>query len=53
MVLLKIYEKVKGEAAVWRRRTNTEIIEKYGQLCIINITMAQRIRWLGHIQDGR
>lgn len=34
---------------MWRRRTNTEVFELYGQLSIPYAVRVQRTRWLGHL----
>lgn len=46
--LRKIYGGIK-EGEEWRRRTNVELLEMYGQPQITKIARAQRIRWLGHV----
>lgn len=48
-VLRKIYGGRK-EGEEWRRRTNEEVMNMYGDPSIVQVAKAQRIRWLGHIQ---
>ncbi|XP_063914263.1 uncharacterized protein LOC135130772 [Zophobas morio] len=47
-ILRKIYGGIK-ELDQWRRRTNREIEEIYGEPTITKIIRAQRLRWLGHV----
>lgn len=39
----------KNEEGVWRRRTNNEVMELYGQPSIIKVAKMKRLRWLGHV----
>lgn len=47
----RVLRKILGgvEDGEWRRRTNKEVQEVYGDLSITAFIRAQRVRWLGHI----
>lgn len=47
-ILRRIFGGVK-ENGIWRRRTNAEVYELYGEPKITQIIKVQRMKWLGHI----
>jgi len=34
----------------WRSRTNEEVRQLYGELCIVTEIIKGRLRWLGHVE---
>jgi hypothetical protein len=48
-ILRKIFGPIKEDNAIWRIKTNKELVELIKHQNIINYVEAQRLSWFGHI----